>query len=105
MAKLKGQLGWIPICDARSEVCCLARCSSAGKSLHLRHRPSHNSKMVLPTVNLGQLTGIEPSHGRAQLVRPGSLAQAPEGLAGLGVLTWSRVTPVPNSPAASGMLL
>ena len=35
----------------------------------------------------------------------GSLAQAPKGLAGLGVLTRSRATPVPNGPTLSGRRL
>ena len=43
------------------------------------------SKMVLSTVNLGPVDRDRTSHGRANSSVPASLAQDPEGLAGLGV--------------------
>ena len=41
----------------------------------------------------------------SRVVHPGSLARDPESLAGLGVLTRSRASRVPNGPTLSGRLL
>ena len=41
----------------------------------------------------------------SRVVRPGSLARAPKSLVGLGVLTRSRASPVPDGPTLSSRLL
>ena len=84
---------------------------------HHNYLIGHNTSPDRNKTNPSRLTALTPQNQperpllrgnqswARQLVHTGSLARAQEGLAGLGVLTRSRSTPVPNGPTLSGRRL